>query len=119
MSEERTPEDLPMWWSDYLTLIERAFLPGADAADLKRAKDEMSAAARAAVAHHHRLLACLGMRQPGEQAPFEAWAKANGYDTRTIGPRYNSQRTKDAERGWMARGHPALATNAAPEVPRG
>lgn len=103
-----------MWWADYLTLIERVFMPGGDAGDVQRAKDEMTAAASAAIANHHRLLACLGMRQPGEQAPFEAWAKANGYDTHCIGPRYTSQRTKDAERGWMARGH--IMLSAEPEI---
>lgn len=106
--------DLPMWWPDFLAAVRRYFTADSDESDVRRAFAEMTAAAEVAVADHHRLLKTLGMRQPGEQAPFEAWAKTNGYDTRCIGPRYTSQRTKDAERGWMARSHTMLGV--APEL---
>lgn len=103
--------DLPIWWNDYLSMVERFFVPDANPDDVQRAKNEMTAAARAALAEHEQFLRCLGLRQPGEQDSFVAWARGNGYDTWCIGPRYVSQRTKDAERGWMARAHSGLWSN--------
>jgi len=52
---------------------------------------------------NEKILQAFGLPLPQEADPFEQWAKARGYDTRCIGPEYVSQRTKDAESGWMAR----------------
>lgn len=94
---------LPIWWDDYLQLVEKTFRPNSDPKKVLKAKEEMTKAALSAINITNSFLKHIGLRQPGEQDPFEQWAKSRGYLLECVGPIYKSRRTKDAEFGWMAR----------------
>lgn len=96
---------LPLWWKDYLAEVQCLFQSESPDEEVQRALAEMTSAAEAAIAQHRSFLRCLGLRQPNESESFESWAKEAGYDTSFKPPRYEHQRTRDAERGWMARAH--------------